>query len=295
MKVRQLAPIIPGRRSAGVALAILLLGSLLISAPRSLAQGRNGGQIRSLITALNTSDSAGAKALLAPDFTLTIAGGTPVSGADAVQKLLGLPLPISIVSLTPQGSHHVNAMLQFGSSPSIAVTFTGEGGGQIGTMAITQPVGAAPAPSATPANSSTPASAALAVTTGWNLIAGPTGTTASGAASSLYTFQAGDTAYEPSPAASPLDAGVGYWAFFSAPATLTLASGSTQPVTRPLPAGQYVMVGNPFTTNASVAGADAVYTYSASGGYQAATVLSPGQGAWAFSSAGGTLTLTAAP
>ena len=285
MKTRRLPLMVPV-----LFLLALMMGSLVVTAPITLAQGRNGSHIRGLITALNKADATAVQAALGPDFKLTLADGTATSGAAALQQLLGLPLPINIVSLTPQGGHVVSGMLQFGSSGPIAVTFGGDGG-QVAALTITQPIGAAP--SATPAGESAPATAA--VTAGWNLIAGPTGFAAPGATGPLYTYQAGDTAYEATPAGSPLQPGDGYWAYFAAPATLTLTAGSAQPLERPLPAGEWVMIGNPFTTNASVAGADTVDTYAAAGGYQATTTLAPGQGAWAFSNAGGTLTLTSLP
>lgn len=56
------------------------------------------------------------------------------------------------------------------------------------------------------------------------------------------------------------------------------------------------MVENPFTSEATVSGADAVYTYDqAKDGYQATTLLEPGQGAWVYSATGGTATITAKP
>ena len=41
-----------------------------------------------------------------------------------------------------------------------------------------------------------------------------------------------------------------------------------------------------------VSGADVVYVYDQVAGYAPTTVLQPGQGAWAYSAAGGTLTFT---
>src|SRR5690348_8222202 len=49
---------------------------------------------------------------------------------------------------------------------------------------------------------------------GWNLIGGPDGSTVSGAMGSLFTFQAGDTAYQVVDTAAPLSACWGYWAYF---------------------------------------------------------------------------------
>lgn len=60
----------------------------------------------------------------------------------------------------------------------------------------------------------------------------------------------------------------------------------------PLPARQYVMVGDPGTTAATVLGAYSVVTFDPSAnGYVPATTLAPGQGAWAISINGGTATV----
>lgn len=94
------------------------------------------------------------------------------------------------------------------------------------------------------------------------------------------------------PGFTPLAGGIGYWAYFAAPTTVTVA-GEPRPLYRPLPAGRWTLIGNPFTTAASVSGPDAVYAYDPdTGGYAAATVLQPGQGAWAYSAQGGTATIT---
>jgi hypothetical protein len=53
-----------------------------------------------------------------------------------------------------------------------------------------------------------------------------------------------------------------------------------------------VMIGNPYPTTATVHGADVVYTYSPGSGYSATTSLTAGQGAWAYSAAGGEVTIT---
>jgi hypothetical protein len=123
---------------------------------------------------------------------------------------------------------------------------------------------------------------------GWNLIAVPLNTTIPGPLGPLYTYQAGDTTYEMVQNTQP---GLGYWAFFSTPTTATLSAGSPQRVSLPLPAGQWVMVGNPGSFPATVHGADMVYAYNPSTGYQQTTALQPGQGAWVFSASGGTVTI----
>jgi PKD repeat protein len=123
---------------------------------------------------------------------------------------------------------------------------------------------------------------------GWNLVAVPLNTTIPGPLGPMYTYQAGDTAYEMVQNTQP---GLGYWVFFNAPTTATLVAGSPQSVSLPIPAGQWVMVGNPGSFPATVRGADVVFVYNPSSGYQATTTLQPGQGAWVFSNSSGTVTI----
>jgi hypothetical protein len=140
---------------------------------------------------------------------------------------------------------------------------------------------------------------------GWNLIAGTTGdiTTARtiivGTDAPLYTLQAGDTSYESIPSSTPLEPGIGYWAHFPLARSEVLPPVyRPQPTTKSVPAGQWVMIGNPFAITADVSGADAVYSYSAllgSTGYQSTTQLEAGQGGWAYSAAGGAITFTPTP
>jgi len=127
---------------------------------------------------------------------------------------------------------------------------------------------------------------------GWNIIAGPAGTVATGASGSLYTYQAGDSIYEQIDARTPMRVGEGYWAFLSADTTTALPSAGRQTVNVDLPAGQWILIGNPGTTPATVLGADAVYVYADGAGYQANTSLLPGQGAWAISYGGGIATIS---
>src|SRR5205823_1759093 len=120
---------------------------------------------------------------------------------------------------------------------------------------------------------------------GWNLTGVPSGTILALAASPLYTFQAGDTEYENVPTSSTLIGGRGYWAYFTVATTINLPGGSTTPLSITLPAGQYVMVGNPSANlSMTVSGADVVYTFSnAANDYAPAATtatLPPGQGAW---------------
>ena len=141
---------------------------------------------------------------------------------------------------------------------------------------------------------STPTGPSVTYSTGWNLIGAPAGTTVTQASGVLYTYEAGDTAYESLPNTSPVVGGRGYWAYFTAPTTVTLNGTSASSAGIAAPAGQWVMVGNPSTsTSVTVRGADVVYAWNVStGAYQATTTLSPGQGAWAIILNGGTVTVS---
>ncbi|MHB8575918.1 MAG: hypothetical protein ACYDCQ_11380 [Dehalococcoidia bacterium] len=125
----------------------------------------------------------------------------------------------------------------------------------------------------------------------WNLIGGPDGTELSGV-NALYTFQAGDTSYETLNGSTALVGGNGYWVHIDGLVSVQLPGPNPPTFSRSLPAGQYVLIGNPLDSLALVSGADTVYIYDPAAGYESATVLQPGQGAWAYSAAGGTLTFT---
>jgi len=137
---------------------------------------------------------------------------------------------------------------------------------------------------------------------GWNLVAGPAGTVLSGTVGPLYTYEAGDTSYEVLPADTPLEAGIGYWAYFPSATSITLASTMTSDLTIPVPADQWVMVGNPFNFSAVVRGspsADLTVEAWDPGSEQYMTVppvpccqLDAGRGAWVFSARGGTIEVT---
>lgn len=155
-----------------------------------------------------------------------------------------------------------------------------------------------PGPNCLPGQGQTPVvpclgGGAIPYPSGWNLVAGPSGTVVTGAAGPLYTWQAGDTAYETIAVGSPLQAGHGYWVYFATPTSITFSRVTAQQsVTASAPAGQFVMIGNPFPATATVHGADVVYAYDPAHGYQQGITLQAGQGAWAYSASGGTVTIT---
>jgi hypothetical protein len=131
---------------------------------------------------------------------------------------------------------------------------------------------------------------------GWNIVAGPSGSTLTGIDGSIYTFQPGDTAYQAEGSGSPLSGGSGWWAYFNANTTTTIAIASPGIMTLQLPAGEFVMIGNSGNTTATVSGADTVLVYNpGTSSYLQTTQLAAGQGAWAISMGGGQATLTNSP
>jgi hypothetical protein len=134
-------------------------------------------------------------------------------------------------------------------------------------------------------------SAGLSYPAGWNLIGGPDGSTVSGVLGSLYTLQAGDTAYQVIDPASPLTACWGYWAYFPNGGSLTPGT-SESACADDGTGGNWVMIGNPSMSGpATVRGADTIYTYSPTDGYQAARTIPIGAGAWAIGN--GSISLSA--
>jgi hypothetical protein len=140
---------------------------------------------------------------------------------------------------------------------------------------------APPSPAGSSTTSAAPAGAVL-YHRGWNLVAAPAGTRIQ-ASGTLFTLQPGDAT----------KTGYGYWAYFAADATVAFTNAGAPSYTVQLPAGQWVLIGNPSATNeVTVTGGDIVYTYDPiAGQYQTTTKLEPGQGAWVFSASGGTVTL----
>ncbi|HZU78198.1 MAG TPA: hypothetical protein VFA70_15630 [Dehalococcoidia bacterium] len=134
-------------------------------------------------------------------------------------------------------------------------------------------------------------SAGIAYPAGWNLV----GLLASVApVGDYYTLQTGDSSYG-MVAGNQVQPGQGYWAYFAQPTAVSYEGESVSPNSEQIrvPAGKFVMIGDPFPTPCDVGPADvatAIYTYGA-GGYTRAEHLDPGQGAFVYSSTGGTLTL----
>lgn len=136
---------------------------------------------------------------------------------------------------------------------------------------------------------------------GWNLIGIPSLTSSGGLDASgveqlpdggLLAWQGALGEYQPLSPPDGIQSGSGYWAYYDQLVTVSLAAAGPRGASVALPAGQYVAVGNPGEASVALQGADVAYVYDPSaGGYQPVTILQPGQGAWAYSAAGGTLTL----
>ena len=124
---------------------------------------------------------------------------------------------------------------------------------------------------------------------GWNLFEGPSRSTFPGP---FFTYQAADSVYEIIPGGQypkgiSLPAGVGVWVYLTAPTTVNLSQGGGSDMLIPLPPSHWVMIGNPGYKPAMVSGADVAYIYDPATGSYRQTTLQPGQGAWAYSAAGG--------
>jgi len=157
-------------------------------------------------------------------------------------------------------------------------------------------------PTASPTEKTIPCTGveATAYPPGWSLVAGYSGTDILYSDGPLYTLRPGDGAYEGVPTESaqgvtwtPLQPGIGYWVYFDQTTDVRFSPPppSHQPLSSPMPAGQYIMIGNPFDTPAAVTGVDITYTYEQDVGYTATTTLQGGEGAFAYSASGGTVTL----
>jgi PKD repeat protein len=171
--------------------------------------------------------------------------------------------------------------------------------GSGGTTAVVSPWGSAP-----PLQVTTPPAAAPAPVTagapvvrypaGWNLVAGPAGTSFPQALGVLYTWQPGDSTYETLPSAAGVQAGAGYWAYFPQAVSVNMGGTSTDTALINLSPGEVVLAGNPSASAIiTIRGADMAMAYDApSGRYRSVQTLSPGSAAWVSIGSGGTVTLS---
>jgi len=152
-----------------------------------------------------------------------------------------------------------------------------------------------------PWDAASPMTLQVAYAGGWNLVGVPSETTLSGfdpqgrstgPVGPLLTSQPAGGGYQSAPAGTNFQPGLGYWAYFAAPTTVSLASSGPQSLSATIPPGQYVMVGNPGQAAVTISGADAIYTYDTTGNtYVATSTLDPGQGALVYSARGGAITI----
>lgn len=136
---------------------------------------------------------------------------------------------------------------------------------------------------------------------GWNLTSVPDGeTVVTGADGPLYTWDQRSGTYTTIPAGTVLNGG-NYWVYFDTPTTETFPAGLAVQSLVPVPAGQWMLIGNPraYEPEAvqSVAKNGAptilyVYVYNPrTASYVQTTTLQPGQAAWVYSPTGGLIGL----
>lgn len=124
---------------------------------------------------------------------------------------------------------------------------------------------------------------------GYNMVSGPTGTDFS-AAARLFGYAGGQYYTPSSRLAVPC---VGYWAYFAAATTVTIAPNAGEASHLCAVAAGWSMLGNPFSSTASLpAGVTGWYWNAATASYQQVTSIPAGGAVWVYSSAPRTLTLT---
>ncbi len=130
---------------------------------------------------------------------------------------------------------------------------------------------------------------------GWNLIGAPTATLLEQASGPAYVLGPSSSGYQALGLEEEIG-GRGAWVFFPRDTTLTLGRSASEFSRTLVPAGQYVIVGNPSATQTlAISGADHAFSYDPLTGYTAVTELAPGRGAFVFSTAGGEITLGKMP
>lgn len=209
------------------------------------------------------------------------------------------------ISVTNDGDTAVagsydGATLVLTASPSYAVSIRSGCDAESGSaMAVKCTIAAAPSFPAVVFAVSTQSSEPVAhqqatYRDGWNLLGAPDGTTIAPADGPLYTVRAGSPDYEVVPSPATLVGGTGYWAYFDTAAMVDLPVVGPVSTSVELPAGQWILIGDPGQAPVAASGANAVvFAYdTASARYEPTVLLSPGQGAWAYSAVGGSLTLS---
>lgn len=132
-------------------------------------------------------------------------------------------------------------------------------------------------------------------TSGWNLVAAPTGTALSGVAGTLLGLGSVSDGYT-EVARSGLVGGRAVWAYFPAATDVPLGATAATYTQMVLPPDHFALIGNPSTTvTLPIRGADIALSYDAASGYQPVTQLKVGQGAFVLSHSGGVVSVGAAP
>ena len=127
------------RLSRLIAIA-LAAGAVLITAQVSTAAQQNQGTLHTLIDALNAANQSEVQSHLSDDFQLTFSGGTTVTGQEALDMLMLLDTPITIVSATPGGNQKGSAVLEFGGKGLMyTLDYTGARGGKFASWTIEVP------------------------------------------------------------------------------------------------------------------------------------------------------------
>jgi hypothetical protein len=129
---------------------------------------------------------------------------------------------------------------------------------------------------------------------GWNIVAAPDGTTLPLV---LYGWDPVSGTYQQVPSGGPLKGGQGYWTFASQDVNLGIGKAGAEVMCVSLPAGKWTLIGNPSgISTVTVNGIDSVWAYDpTAGAYQMTSSLKVGQGAWAYSASGATISLSAGP
>jgi len=130
---------------------------------------------------------------------------------------------------------------------------------------------------------------------GWDLVGAPTATLLDEAQGPAYALGPDASSYQ---ALGPGEeiAGRGAWVFFPQDTTVSLGPTAAEFSRTLAPAGQYVLIGNPSSTQTlAISGADQVFSYDPVNGYAQVTELAPGRGAFALAAAAGEITLGKAP
>jgi len=258
------------------------------------------------VATLNVSDSSGqtGQATTSISVTQPSVSGQPPAGVQIVSApptgSVGQTIPFSAANATAQntGATIASYSWSWGDGSSNIGQNTNHLYSSPGTYAVTLTVTDSSGANGTASSSITispllPQGITVNLPAGWNLVGGPSGSVIVNNSGPLYSFQAGDTIYRTIDSSSPLTAGTGYWANFPTGGTITLPTTNPQIVTAVLPAGQYVMIGNPGDVAASVTGADVIFAFDpVANSYVQTTTLTPGQGGWAISDAGGTATIS---